>query len=336
MLRFTIRRTLLVIPVLFGLLLLTFCMMHMVPADPAAALAGENASLERIEEIRQLYGFDQSMPMQFWRYLLQVVNGDFGLSLYSHRSIGGDILLRLPATLELTLTALLFGTVGGLSLGTLAAVWHNSWFDHLIRLFTVGGLAIASFWFAIMLQIVFAMNLDWLPLRGRLPTGMTPPATVTGFFLIDSLLAGDLATFAAAMRQIVLPAMTLSLGSLATITRFTRSSILETLQKDFVTYELAAGIPKRRVIFPYALRNSLVSPITQVGLLFGGLISSAVVVEAIFDWPGLGSYLVDAILTSDYMAILAVTLVVGTVYAFVNIVVDLVHSVVDPRVAEEL
>ena len=336
MLRFVLRRILLMVPVLFGLLLLTFVMLQLVPGDPAATLAGENATAEQIAEIREKFGFDDPIYVQFGRYLGQIAQGDFGISAYSRRPVGDDIVLRLPATIELTLVALTIAAVGGILIGTLAAVWHNSLFDHAVRILSVAGLAVASFWFAIMLQMMFAMDLDWLPLRGRLTTGMAAPPDVTGLYLVDSLLAGQLETFWQAARHLVLPAFTLSLGGLATIARFTRSSIIETMQRDFVTYEEAVGYPKRRIILPYVLRNSLVSPVTQIGLLFGQLIAGAVVVEAIFDWPGLGSYLVEAIFTSDYKAILAVTLVVGVIYAAVNIVVDLVHGVIDPRVADQM
>jgi peptide/nickel transport system permease protein len=336
MLKFLLRRVLLVIPVLFGLLVLTFMMVRVVPSDPAAALAGENATVEQIEQIRRTYGFDRPLYEQFGIYLLQTARGDFGVSAYTNRPIIQDIRLRLPATLELTVLALAFAAFAGIAVGTLAAVWHNSLFDHTVRVVSVGGLAVASFWFAIMLQLLFAMHLDLLPLRGRLTPGHPAPPFFTGSYLIDSLIVGRFDTFLDALRHVILPAFTLSLGGLATIVRFTRSAVLDTMQREFVTYEEAAGYPRRRIIYPYVLRNSVVTPITQIGLLFGALISSAVAIEAIFDWPGLGSYLVQAIFTSDYKVILAVTLVIGVIYAFVNIVIDLIHGLIDPRVADQL
>jgi peptide/nickel transport system permease protein len=334
MLRFLIRRLLLMIPVLLGLVFFTFVMLRLVPSDPAAALAGENATPAQIAEIREKYGFDKSVYVQFIAYIGHIAVGDFGTSAYTNRPVRDDIALRLPATLELTFTALAIATFGGILIGTLAAVWHNSVFDHAVRILSVAGLAMAAFWIAIILQMVFAMDLDLLPLHGRLSAGTAAPPGITGLYLLDSLLTLRLATFWEALQHIILPAVTLSLGGLATIARFTRSAVIETMTRDFVAYERAVGYPKWRIILPYVLRNSLVTPITQVGLLFGGLISSAVVVESIFDWPGLGSYLVEAIFASDYKAILAVTLVVGLVYALVNIAVDLVHGLIDPRVAE--
>jgi peptide/nickel transport system permease protein len=335
-LRFFIRRILLMIPALFGLLVLTFLLVRVVPNDPSAALAGENATPAQIEQIRQQYGFDRPLYVQFFVYLRQVAEGDLGTSMYTRRSVVLDIAQRLPATLELIFAALLLGAGIGIPLGMLAAVWHNGVLDHVLRFVTVGGLALASFWLAIMFQLLFSMQLDWLPLRGRLGIITDIPPTYTGFYLIDSLLAVRLDIFWDAVQHIALPAITLSLGSLATITRFTRSGVLDTLQRDFVLYEKAVGYRRWRIIGVYVLRNSLVATVTQLGLLFGALISGSVVVESIFDWPGVGTYLVQAIFTADYKAILAVTLLIGVVYAIVNILVDLVHGLIDPRVAEQL
>ncbi|HZT47435.1 MAG TPA: ABC transporter permease [Hyphomicrobiaceae bacterium] len=334
MLRFLLRRLLLVIPSLAGLLVLTFFLIRVVPADPAAALAGENATPAQIAEIRRQYGLDRPLYVQFAVYLGQVARLDFGESAYSRRPVALDIRQRLPATMELTITALLLATALGIPLGTIAAVYHNRWPDTVLRSLSVGGIAIAAFWFAIELQLLFAMELDLLPLRGRLSAGLAAPPALTGFLLVDSLLAGRLDAFADGLRHLVLPAVTLSLGGLATIVRFTRAGVLETLQKDFVTYERAQGFPQRALIWKFVLRNSVVAAITQIGLLFGGLIAGAVVVETIFDWPGIGFYTVQAILTADYKVMLAVTLLIGVIYALVNILVDVVHGLIDPRLRE--
>jgi peptide/nickel transport system permease protein len=242
----------------------------------------------------------------------------------------------LPATLELIVVSLLLAALLGIPLGTLSAVHHNGLLDHIVRVATVGGLAVASFWFAIMLQLLFSMELEWLPLRGRIGVNIGAPPGVTGFFLVDSLLAGRWDQFVSSLRHIALPAITLAVPALATIARFARVGVLDTMQRDFVQYETAVGYPRRRIVWVYVLRNSVIAAVTQIGLLFGALVSSAVAVEAIFDWPGLGSYAVQAILSSDYKAVLAVTLVVGVIYAVINILVDLVHGLLDPRVAEQL
>jgi peptide/nickel transport system permease protein len=217
-----------------------------------------------------------------------------------------------------------------------AALNHNRWLDQVLRLFSVGGIAIASFWLALMLQLVFSMDLDLLPLRGRISiTGDAPP-TFTGLYLIDALLAGRPDILGDAARHLVLPAATLAFGSLATIVRFSRSGVLETLQKDFVTFETAIGYPRWIIITKYVLRNSLVSTVTQIGLVFGALMAGAVVVESIYDWPGIGGYAAAAIFTADFQPLLGVTLLIGAVYAVVNIGVDLVHAWIDPRVAEQM
>ena len=335
MLTFILRRVAMVVPSLFGLIILTFAFTHILPSDPSVALAGDNATPEQVRAIRHQYGFDQPIYRQFGIYLLQIGRGDFGTSIYTHRPVSEDLLRRLPATLELTFIALVIAAGAGIPLGVVAGVAHNSWVDQVLRLLSVGGLAIASFWLAIMLQLLFSMELGWLPLRGRLEIGLAAPPTITGSYLFDSLVTGHFAIFWDALRHILMPAVTLAVAALATILRFTRSGVLETLQKDFVTYETAAGYRRGAIIWKYVLRNSVISTVTQTGLLFSSMIAGAVAVEAIFDWPGIGSYAVDSILGSDYNAMMAVTLVVGIVYAIINIVVDVVHGLIDPRLLEQ-
>lgn len=336
MLLFILRRLLLIIPILLGLLLLTFVMLRLAPGDAAAAIAGDNATPEQIAAIRAELGLDEPLVVQFGSYVVRAAQGDFGVSAYSHRPVGLDIAQRLPATLELTFAALLIAAIGGVAFGAMAGAWRNSSFDYAVRIISVLGLATASFWFAIMLQLVFSFDLEWLPLRGRLPTGIAPVPDVTGFLLVDSLIAGRFDALGAMLAHIILPAVTIAFGGLATVARFTRSSVVEAMQSEYAAYETAVGYPRHRVLFPYALKNSLVTPVTQIGLLFGAFISNAVAVEAVFDWPGLGSYLVQAIFAADYPAVLAVTLVIGLVYGAVNILVDVMHGLLDPRVAERM
>ena len=336
MLGFVLRRALSAIPSLFGLLVVTFLLIRIVPADPAAALAGDNATPQQIAAIRHQYGFDRPVGEQLIIYIGQVFRFNFGESQYSHRPVGLDIRQRLPATLELTFGSLLFATLVGIPLGVVAGVYHNRWPDFVVRLFSITGVAIAAFWFAIMLQLLFSMQLDWLPLRGRTGTGIILPSEVTGSLLLDSLIAGRLDVFADALRHLVLPVATLSLGALASIARFTRAGVLETMQKDFVLYERAVGYPRWRLIWIYVLRNSIIAAVSQIGLLFGALIAGAVVVESIFDWPGIGNYTVQAILTADYKVMLAVTLLIGVIYTIVNILTDLTHGLLDPRLWEQL
>ncbi len=335
MLPFLLRRVAMVVPSLFGLLLLTFVLIHLVPSDPASILAGDNATPAQVQQIRQSFGLDRPLPIQFLAYLDRAMHLDFGESAYSHRPVTRDIALRLPATMELVLVSLVLATLIGIPLGTVAAVRHNRMTDFTVRVLTVAFTALAAFWLAIMLQMLFAMTLHWLPLRGRLGDDIRPPTDITGFYLLDSLLVARSDAFLDALRHIALPALTLSLGSIATIARFTRAGMLEVMQQDFVQYGRAVGIPRHRMVWVFVLRNAVSAAITQIGLLFGSLIAGGVVVETIFDWPGIGSYAVMSITSADDQAVLAVTLTIGLVYCLVNVLVDIVLGVIDPRVRDQ-
>lgn len=335
MLRFVLRRCALALPSLFGLLVVTFLMIRLVPSDPAAAMAGDNATPQQIALLRHEYGFDRPIWDQFARYLDKVAHFDFGESAFSHRPVALDIAQRLPATLELIVASLILSIGIGVPLGVFSALHHNQGTDYLLRVFSVLGVAVAAFWLAIMLQLLFSMQLGWLPLRGELSEAIRPPARITGSLLVDSVLEGRWDAFANALRHLVLPAVTLASGGLATIVRFTRAGVLDALQHDFVSYERAVGYRRRRLIWRYVLRNSVTATVTQIGLLFGSLIAGGVVVEAVFDWPGIGSYTVQAILTGDRQVMLAVTLLIGAIYVAVNIATDLVHGMLDPRVLDQ-
>jgi peptide/nickel transport system permease protein len=333
-LRFILRRCALAIPSLFGLLVLTFLMIRLVPSDPAVIMAGDAATPQQIQQIRHQYGLDRPEWQQFLIYTSKAVRLDFGESAFSHRPVALDIAQRLPATLELTFAAMALSILLGVPLGVFAALRYNQWPDFALRILSVTGVAVAAFWVAIMLQLLFAMQLGWLPLRGELSVSIPPPIRLTGFLLIDSVLTGRFDAFSDGLAHLVLPAVTLALGGMASIVRFTRAGVLDTLQQDFVTYERAMGYRRTRLIWRYVLRNSVTATITQIGLLFGGLIAGGVVVEAIYDWPGIGSYTVNAILTGDHQVMLAVTLMIGVVYAAINIVTDVLHGLVDPRLMD--
>jgi len=332
MISFLVRRLLQMVFVLFGLTLLTFALVRIVPTDPAALLAGENAGAEQIEQIRARYGFDRPVHEQFVLYLGQIARGDLGRSLYTNREVATDLAQRLPATMELSLVAMGLAIGLGLPLGVLAASQHRGVVDQVARVFSMMGLAVASFWLAIILQMTFSLQLGWLPLRGRIATMAEPPPDITGFYTVDYLLTGDLAGLWGALLHLALPAITLALPGMATISRFVRSSMIETLQKDFVDYETAMGYPRRILVWKYVLRNSLSSAVTQIGLLFGLLLSGSVVVEAVFSWPGLGDYIYNGIVTGDSNPVLATTLLIGVIYAVVNILVDLTQVLIDPRI----
>jgi ABC-type dipeptide/oligopeptide/nickel transport system permease component len=328
---FVLRRLAFGLLTVIGVVVVTFLISHVIPADPAALIAGERATHEQIEAVRRLQGFDRPLAVQLIHYIAHVAAGDLGKSLYTSRAVAIDLFSRLPATLELTLAAIVV-TVGlGVPIGVISALERNSLIDHVIRLVTISGLAIASFWFAIILQLWFAMDLGWLPLGGRIGADHSSPPFVTGLFIVDTLVAGDWGSFRSAAAHIVLPAVTLAFPAMATIVRFTRAGVLDTINKPFVQYERAMGLPGSVIIWKYVLRNALTSTVTQIGLISGALLGGAVVIETVFDWPGLGYYAVNSIVMSDYNAILGFTIWVSIIYILINVLVDIAHRLLDPR-----
>ncbi|HYE92040.1 MAG TPA: ABC transporter permease [Terriglobales bacterium] len=317
------------VPTLLGLLAVTFVISRVIPADPVALVAGETATPAQVEALRKDLGFDRPLPVQFVEYVGRLVQGDMGTSLYTRRPIVEDLAHRLPATIELTLVAMLASILVGIPLGVLSALWRNSILDHAVRVVTVSGLAIASFWLGIMLQLLFAMRFGVAPLNGRLQG--FPPPPITGLYLVDAVLTGDGATLASALWHLALPAATLAFPALATLVRFTRAGVLDVMQSNFVLYERAMGLPRPLIVWKYILRSALTSTVTQIGLLFGILLAGAVVTEAVFDWPGIGTYAVNAIIRSDYNAVMGFTVWAGAIFIVVNLLVDVALTLVDPR-----
>lgn len=324
-----LRRCLWMPPTLLGLTLIVFTVSHIIPADPARVLAGENAPIEQVEALRRKYGLDRPLPEQFARYVGDVVKGSLGTSLYTQRPVASDLVERMPATFELAIFALLLSILVGLPLGVVSALRRNSMLDHIVRLVTIAGLAMAAFWLAILLQLLFSMQLNLLPVQGRID-GWGPDA-ITGFYTLDAIIRGDWETFFSALRYLFLPMITLAIPAMATIVRFTRAGVLNVMSSNFVFYMAAMGLPRRVVIWKYILRSALIGTLTQIGLVFGNLLAGAVVVETVFSWPGLGTYAYNSILQSDYNAIMGFTLFTGSVFIGVNLLVDIAQSVLDPR-----
>lgn len=316
-------------PTLLGLVLLVFAISHVVPADPARIMAGENATPEQVAKVRHDFGLDLPLPVQFGHYVRDIVMGDMGTSLFTQRPVADDLAERLPATFELAIYAMVLAVLIGVPLGVVAALHRNSLLDHVVRIVTIGGLAMAAFWLAILLQLLFSMWLGVTPVQGRI--NGWGPEPITGFYTLDALLRGDWDTLGQALRYLALPVTTLALPAMATIVRFTRAGVLNVMSSSFVFYQAAMGIPRRRVVWKYILRSALIGTLTQIGLIFGTLIANAVVVETVFDWPGLGSYAVGSILQSDYNAIMSFTLFIGVVFIMTNLVVDVAQAVLDPR-----
>jgi peptide/nickel transport system permease protein len=314
---------------LFGLTLIVFTISRVVPADPARVLAGDNASVEQVAALRQQLGLDQPVTWQFLHYLRDLLAGDLGTSFYTQTPVLDELLRRLPATLELAIYASILGIFVGMPLGVVCALRHNSALDHLVRVMTVSGLAIAAFWLAILLQLLFSMELHLTPVRGRIDGWGPDP--LTGFFTLDAVLRGDWTTLAESLRYLALPVLTLAIPATATIVRFTRAGVLHVMRSNFVFYLGAMGVPRYRVIWKYILRSAMIGTLTQIGLIFGNMIAGAIVVEAVFDWPGLGSFAVNSIMQADYNTITGFTLFTGMVFIVVNLAVDTAQALLDPR-----
>jgi peptide/nickel transport system permease protein len=317
------------VPTLLGLLAIVFMLSRVVPIDPARLAAGDNASPEQVEAVRRSLGFDRPLPVQFVRYVGDVAQGNLGNSLFTQQPISEDLAGRLPATLELTLVAVVLAALLGIPLGVVCGLHRNSWLDHTLRIVTVSGLAVASFWFAMQLQFLFSMKLGWLPLSGRVEG--FPPEEITGFMILDAAIEGDPEIVASALSHIVLPAVTLALPAAATVVRFTRNGVIGAIGSASVAYQTAMGYPRHLIVWKYVLRMAITATVTQLGLIFGILLAGAVVVETVFDWPGIGAYAVRSILQSDYNAVMGFTLWTGAIFVAINLLVDLLQAALDPR-----
>ncbi|MDE1947802.1 MAG: ABC transporter permease [Burkholderiales bacterium] len=332
MLRYTLRRLVLLVPVLLGLTMLVFAIGRLLPGDPVRLAAGPNASDAEVAALAREFGLDQPIPLQYWHYLTGLLHGDWGRSLQSRGPVLDDLKVFLPATLELVFAAMAIAIAVGIALGLLAAVWRNGWVDYSVRLLSLASISMPRFFLGLLLQLVFAMWLGWFSLGGRFPLTASPPPTITGMLTLDSLLAGDMGAFVEALKHLALPALAMSLSPLATITRMMRASTIEVLQQDYVLTARALGIPAAKLMFKHVLRNALSATLTVIGLYFGWLLSGTVLVETVFDWPGIGLYATKSILTQDFMPIMGVVLVIGTLFVVFNLIVDLLYGVIDPRV----
>lgn len=335
MLTFAVRRIVLLVPLMVGLSLLIFALMQLLPGDPVQLAAGAEASSGQIEALRRELGLDLPVPVQYWRYATGLLAGDWGMSVFSRRPVFTDLKIYMPATLELVLVAIVLAVVIGIPAGLLAAVYRDRWFDYLLRVISLGAISTPRFFLGLLLQLLFAMSLGWLPLGGRLPLILDPPPFLTGFLTLDSLAAGDLGLFFVALQHLVLPAAAMCLSPLATIIRMMRAMTLEVLQQDYVLTERALGLSRSLILFKYVLRNALSATLTVIGLFFGWLLGGTVLVEAVFDWPGIGLYATNALLAQDFMPVMGVALSVGVIFIVVNLLVDLCYGILNPRVRYE-
>lgn len=332
MIRFILRRLLLLIPVLIGLTVIMFAIARLLPGDPVALAAGPNATPAEVQALAEEFGLDQPVWVQYGRYVAGLVQGDLGTALSTRRPVAQDIAAYLPATLELVIAAMLFAVVVGIPLGLLTAVWRNRWPDYLSQMGAIGAISMPRFFLGLLLQLVFAMWLMWLPLGGRLPIIADPPPTITGLYTFDALVTGQWGTLVLALKHLALPAIAMSLSPLATIMRMMRASTIEVMGMDYVTTARALGLPRRKIIGKYVARNAISATLTVIGLYFGWLLGGTVLVETVFDWPGLGLYATKAILAQDMLPVIAVALVIGLIFVVTNLVIDLAYGLINPKV----
>ncbi|MEI8267023.1 MAG: ABC transporter permease [Betaproteobacteria bacterium] len=336
MIRMIGRRLLGALPNLLGVMVISFLLTRALPGDPAAYFAGGAATQEAVDQVRRALGLDRSLPEQFLRYVADIARGDFGISLTTGQPVLQELIARLPASLEIVLLALVLSCAVAIPLGVMAATRPGSWIDQLCRLITTMGVSLPTFFTGLLLAYVFYFLLGWAPAPlGRLDPVFSPPPAVTGLYLIDAALAPDAAMWWASLRQLILPVLTMAVFVLAPIARMTRASMLQVLSADFVRTARASGLSSSTVLVRYALRNALLPVVTTLGMVFGFMLGSSVVVEKVFGWPGVGSYAIDALTASDYAPVQGFVLAMGVLFVLLNLLVDVLYTLIDPRVSLE-
>ena len=328
------RRLLFFIPMLVGITLMSFLLSHAVPADPVTANLGEQAAAnpEIVAAFRHTWGLDRPLHEQYGLYLWNLAHGDLGTSISTRQPVALDLRQRFPATIELALVAMVLSLVVGIPLGIFSAVKRDTALDQIARVVSLIGVSMPVFWLGLIALLIFYAHLGWAPAPGRLSATIEPPPFVTGFLLIDSLLAQRPDAAVDALEHLVLPAIVLASYTLGVITRMMRGSMLEVLNEDFVRTARAKGLRERIVVFRHAARNGLIPIITVVGVNFGRLLSGAVITETVFAWPGLGLYAFKSATSLDFPAIMGAGIVIATVYIFGNLLVDIGYALVDPRI----
>ncbi|MGM0602770.1 MAG: ABC transporter permease [Bacillota bacterium] len=334
MLNYIIKRLLALIPILIGVAVIVFLIVHLIPGDPAQTMLGERATDAQLERLRESMGLNDPLYIQFWRYVKDLFRGDLGRSIMSNNPVMSELKVRFPATLELSFFAMIFAVFVGVPAGIFAAVNQNSWFDNLSMMVALIGVSMPIFWLGLMFIWLFAVELGWFPPSSRMgvETVINP---ITNLYVVDSILNGNFTALLDILHHLVLPSIALGTIPMAIIARMTRSSMLEVLKQDFIRTAYAKGLKRKAVILKHALKNALVPIITVVGLQFGVLLGGAVMTETIFSWPGLGKYLVDAIYARDFPIVQGGILFFAGVFVFVNLIVDLSYATVDPRIQYE-
>jgi len=332
MLGYIIRRALLLIPTLFGVTLLVFFMLRLTPGDPAELLLGERASEEALEQMREYLGLKKPLYVQYGMFLGRLLEGDLGETIWTRQKVWVEVKQRFPATIELSIAAMVISSFLGVIFGIISATRQYSLFDYLSMLGALIGVSMPIFWLGLVLMLIFSLHLGLLPMSGRLSIGVELDP-ITNFLILDALLAKNWAALRDALWHLTLPAFTLSTIPMAIVARMTRSSMLEVLRQDYIKTARAKGLAEHVVIIKHGLRNALVPVVTVVGLQFGILMAGAILTETIFAWPGVGKWMYDAVMQRDYMVIQGGTLIIATVFVVVNLAVDVLYAVINPRIS---
>jgi len=328
---YIIKRLAMLVPVLLGVSIIAFSLIHLAPGDPARTMLGERATQEQLNEIREKYGLDKPLYVQYGIWLNGVLHGDLGRSITTHEHVSNEIMDRFPNTIELAIAAMIFAIVVGGFAGVISASKQYSVTDYTFMGIALFGISMPVFWLGIMLMMIFGVWLGWLPIGGRIDL-MIPYQRITGFMVIDSIITGNLKALISVLRHLILPAMALGTIPMAMIARVTRSSMLEILRQDFIRTERAKGLSERAVIYKHAVRNAMVPVVTVIGLNFGLLLAGAILTETVFSWPGLGRLVVEAVYERDYPLVVGSILVFAIIFVFVNLITDIFYTYIDPRI----
>lgn len=331
MARYIVKRLLMLIPVLLGVSIIVFIIMHVLAPDPTSIILGQHATAEQAENLRIQLGLNKPLHIQYFDFLKGILHGDLGSSLITKTPIITEVMSRFPATLELAIFAIIFASVFGILIGVISAIKQNSIIDYIGTIISLLGVSMPIFWLGLMMIILFSVKLGWLPAAGRVQIGLEPES-ITGFYILDSIITGNMASLKSSISHLILPGIALASYSMAIIARMTRSTMLEVIRQDYIRTARAKGIIERKVILSHALRNAMIPIITVIGLQLGSLLGGAVLTEAVFSWPGVGSYIIDAILKSDYPVVQGAVMLLAVVFVLVNLIVDIIYTQLDPRI----
>jgi len=332
MLGFIIRRFLIIIPTLLGVSVVVFFLLAITPGDPAELLLGERATVESLEAMREYLGLNEPLHVQYGLFLSRLIRLDLGETIWTRQKVWHEIRERFPATIELSLAALFLSCFFGIFLGIISAAKQYSIFDYLSMLVSLIGVSMPVFWLGLMLMLVFALNLGWFPVSGRIDIN-TELEVITNFYVLDAIITRNWAALKDVLRHLALPAVALSTIPMAIVARMTRSSMLEVLRQDYIKTARAKGLSEMKVVFKHALRNGLIPVVTVVGLQFGILLGGAILTEHVFAWPGVGKWIFEGVVKRDYMVIQGGTMMVATVFVIVNTLVDVLYAVINPRIS---